>query len=442
MKECKYCGTKYRDELDVCPNCGGNLIVTAEEIAQAAEFAQKEKENLQRSVVEPQNQLKKLIGVIVGVIASIVIIVVGASYSHSHRAVNGALSRADMAEAYEQGAAFYNSGHYASAIAELGKVSAESKYYDEASTILQEAITIYSNEALSKATAYTNTGDYKMACSILKNALQVVPANSALTAELSSYQETINDKLRSSTLEAVENSIAENDYPTAIQALSTTLDELSSDIELNALFEKYKSEYRDMIIAQANEALETDGYELAISVANQGLLVLNEDTTLLQAIENYETYKPVFISELKVLSADSTYINEDPLLWTDSVSPYEDAFGNVYQESLTASINYTTSFGSLKEDEFIELYVGGEYSKFSGVLAPYYFKYAPNNVVRVNIYGDENLLGTYDITSNTLPIEYKINIENVEIIRIAFAPKSTPSWEYCYVIFGNPAVSR
>lgn len=442
MKECKYCGTKYKDELDVCPNCGGNLIVTAEEIAQAAELAQKEKENQQRSVVEPQNHLKKLIGIIAGVIAAIIVIVVVASYAHNHRAVNGDLSRADMAEAYEQGMTYYNSKDYASAIAELGKVSAESKYYDEASAILQEAVAIYSDDALSKASAYANVGDYKMACSILENALQVVPANSTLTAELTSYQETIRDQLRSSTLEAVEGSIAENDYPAAIQTLSDALDELSSDIELNALFEKYKSEYRDMIIAQADKTLENDGYEAAISVVNQGLLILNGDTILLQAIENYETYKPVFISELKVLSADSTYINEDPLLWTDSISPYEDVFGNVYQESLTASISYTTSFGSLKEDEFIELYVGGEYSTFSGVLAPYYFKHAPNNVVRVNIYGDENLLGTYDITSNTLPIEYKIDIENVEIIRIAFAPKSTPNWEYCYLIFGNPAVSR
>ena len=99
MKECKYCGTKYKDELDVCPNCGGNLIVTAEEIAQAAELAQKEKENQQRSVVEPQNHLKKLIGIIAGVIAAIIVIVVVASYAHNHRAVNGDLSRADMAEA-------------------------------------------------------------------------------------------------------------------------------------------------------------------------------------------------------------------------------------------------------------------------------------------------------------------------------------------------------
>lgn len=433
MKECKYCGTKYKDELDVCPNCGGNLIVAAEEIAQAAELVQKEKENQQRSVVEPQNQLKKLIGIIAGVIAAIIVIVVVASYAHDHRAVNGDLSRADMAEAYEQGMTYYNSKDYASAIVELSKVSAESKYYDEASAILQEAVAIYSDDALSKASAYANVGDYKMACSILENALQVVPANSALTAELASYQETIKDQLRSSTLEAVEGSIAENDYPTAIQTLSDALEELSSDIELNALFEKYKSKYRDMIIAQADEALENDGYEAAISVVNQGLLILNGDAVLLKAIENYETYKPVLISELRVLSADSTFINEDP---------HEDVFGNVYQESLTACISYTTSFGSLKEDEFIELYVGGEYSTFSGVLAPHYFKYAPNNVVRVNIYGDGNLLGTYDITSNTLPIEYKIDIKNVEIIRIAFAPKSTPSWEHCYLIFGNPAVSR
>ena len=235
MKECKYCGTKYKDELDVCPNCGGNLIVTAEEIAKAAELAQKEKENQKRSVTEPENHLKKLIGIIAGVVVAIIVIVIGASYAHNHRAVNGDLSRVDMADAYEQGVVFCDNGDYASAITELGKVSEESKYYGEASAMLQNAVAIYCDDALSKASAYANTSDYKMACSILENALQVVPANSTLTAELASYQETVRNQLRSSALEAVERSIGENDYPTAIQTLSATVEELNGDIELNAL---------------------------------------------------------------------------------------------------------------------------------------------------------------------------------------------------------------
>lgn len=409
MKECKYCGTKYKDELDVCPNCGGNLIVTAEEIAQAAELAQKEKENQQRSVVEPQNHLKKLIGIIAGVIAAIIVIVVVASYAHNHRAVNGDLSRADMAEAYEQGMTYYNSKDYALAIAELGKVSAESKYYDEASAILQEAVAIYSDDALSKASAYANAGDYKMACTILENALQVVPANSALTAELASYQETFRNQLRSSTLEAVESSIAENDYPTAVQTLSSTLDVLNSDIELNALFEKYRSEYRDMIITQADEALESDGYEAAIGVVNQGLVILDNDTVLLQAIDKYKEYEPIYLIKLDYFSGtEDKYLN--------FVDSEQDNMGNTHYNCFTSSVHRT-------------YVLDGQYRRLTAVLYQSYAgrsqeAYSMGDAIHLKILGDGEVLYSNYIERGATgidPIALDIPLDGVSKLEIDFS---------------------
>ena len=42
MKECKYCRTKYDDNLAACPNCGGTKVVTAEEIAEEAAIKRRE----------------------------------------------------------------------------------------------------------------------------------------------------------------------------------------------------------------------------------------------------------------------------------------------------------------------------------------------------------------------------------------------------------------
>lgn len=400
MKECKYCGTKYKDELDVCPNCGGNLIVTAQEIAQAAELAQKEKENQQRSVVDPQNHLKKLIGIIAGVIATIIVIVVVASYAHNHRAVNGDLSRADMAEAYEQGMMYYNGKDYASAIVELGKVSMESKYYDEASAILQEAVAIYSDDALSKASVYANAGDYKMACVILENALQVVPANSTLTAELTSYQETFRNQLRSSTLEAVEDSIAENDYPTAIQTLSSTLDVLNSDIELNALFEKYRSEYRDMIIAQADNSLENEGYEAAIAVANEGLAVLANDSVLLQAIERYETYTPVWLCDIDYFDKSGDWVLGETT--TDNL-------GISHQHSIYVDSEW---------NRYITFRLDEKYKTLSGM---WYMKYEYRTYggSTLYIYGDDDLLWQGTVSGGIEPMQFTIDVTGVSVLKIA-----------------------
>lgn len=400
MKECKYCGTKYKDELDSCPNCGGNLIVTAEEIAKAAELAQKEKENQERSVVEPQNHLKKLIGIIAGVVAAVIIIVVGTFYAHNHRAVNGDLSRADMAKAYEQGVAFYNSGDYASAIAELGKVSSQSKYYDEATPMLGDAVNIYCNDAISKASAYANTSDYKMACSILENALQVVPANSALTAELISYQEIFRNQLRNSTLETVEGSIAENDYPTAIQTLSVALDELNNDIELNALFEKYSGEYRNMIIAQADTLLENEGYEAAITVVNEGLDVLENDTILLQAIERYETYTPVWLCDIDYFDKSGDWVLGETT--TDNL-------GNSHQHSIYVDSEW---------NRYITFHLDGKYRILSGM---WYMKYEYRSYggSTLYIYGDDNLLWEGTVSGGIEPMQFVIDVTGVSKLTIA-----------------------
>lgn len=428
MKECKYCGTKYKDELDVCPNCGGNLIVTAEEIAKAAELAQKEKENQKRSVTEPENHLKKLIGIIAGVVVAIIVIVIGASYAHNHRAVNGDLSRVDMADAYEQGVVFCDNGDYASAITELGKVSEESKYYGEASAMLQNAVAIYCDDALSKASAYANTSDYKMACSILENALQVVPANSTLTAELASYQETVRNQLRSSALEAVERSIGENDYPTAIQTLSATVEELNGDIELNALLEKNKGEYRDMIIAQADEALESDGYEVAIGVITQGLSVLENDSAFLTAKEEYATYAPVPLDSLATISKDGDIYNRQE---------QTDVFGNTY------SVNYFVIVG-YNSKETCEKYLNKMYSEFRATFAPTSDWEADDyESIRMSVYGDGQLLASYDLKHNSLPIDVSVNVSDVDILMLKLYSPRKYYWDgWCSVLIADPVVIK
>lgn len=403
MKECKYCGTKYRDELDICPNCGGNLIVTAEEIAQAAELAQKEKENQNRSVAEPQNHLKKLIGIIAGVVAAIIVIVVGASYVHNHRAVNGDLSRADMAKAYEQGTAFYNSGDYASAIIELGKVSAESKCYVEASAMLQETVTIYCDDALSKASAYANVGDYKMTCSILENALQVVPANSTLTAELTSYQETFRNQLRNSALESVNTYVAENDYPSAIQVLRSTLEELDGDIELDALLKRFEEEYSLSILEKSDEALRVDGYSAAVEILINAMGIMTDDTVLNDAILMLDVYKPVSTSE----------VCTGWLTQAEQTSPTTDIWGNEY-----TGVNYRlNAAGILFGGSSLEIALNKEYDIFEATLAPgTCYRFESN--MQITVYLDDVVFETYDFDYKTYPVDIKIDVSNVDYIKI------------------------
>lgn len=264
-----------------------------------------------------------------------------------------------------------------------------------------------------------------MACAILENALQVVPANSALTAELTSYQETVRNQLRSSTLEAVEGSIAENDYPTAIQTLSSTLDVLNSDIELSALLEKYSGEYRDMIIAQADNSLENEGYEAAIAVVNEGLAVLINDTMLLQAIERYETHHPVNVSELKIIGSNAT----------EYIINAEDIMGNVYDHAYEIGGN---SPG--KGYNYIEFVVGKEYNNFSAILVPSdTWRWREDYpTCTITIYGDDKVLASHDIYYKDHSLNIYIDVSEIDCLKV----QMTSGCMWCDVLLVDAVVSK
>lgn len=419
MKECKYCGTHYEDSLRACPSCGANVIVTARELAEEEELYQKEKENQQRAGAEPKNQLKKLIGIVAGVVAAIIIIVVAASYFHNHRAVNGDLSRADMAASYELGMTYFNNKDYISAITELGKVSEESKYYANASAMMQEATTLYSEDILSKAAEYASSGDYETACSILERALNALPESSKteLGSALSSYSGMLRDQLRTSTLNSVNASIAENDYPAAIRALSDALSsKLNGDIELSALLNKYSGTYRDMVIAQADAALESEGYEAAIAVANQGLNSLPNDTILLQAIEKYKQYKPVWLIDTDYYTG--TEDRDCTIVYSE-----KDNSGNVYNNSI---ISGSDRVGNYWNYDFDRTYmVKGAYSHITGTIYQTYEARSKKTIKehKLQIYGDGELLYEYrfsDGETGIKPINVDVSLKGIQELRVIF----------------------
>ena len=409
MKECKYCRSIYDDSLSICPNCGGNKIITAQERMEEEELSRKEKENQQKSAIEPKKQIKKLAGILVGIIVVIIAAISISSYLYNHGAVNGDLSRADMAAAYEQGMLYYENKDYSSAIAELSKISSESKYYNDAMTTLENATFIFCSDAISTAATYARNEDYKTAYSIIKKALHVVPEDSSLTTELASYRESYKDQLRNFTLESTNGYIANGDYPSAIQAIQATLEELSGDIELDALYDKYKGEYLDLLIGEADVALENDGYEVAIDIVNRGLALLPNDTTLLGAINRYEGYKPVYLLELDYFSG-----TKDEYL--KIVDTEQDNMGNAHYDCITNSVHRT-------------YVLNGEYRRMT---ASFYQSYngrsqsahSMGDPIHLKIIGDDEILYSKYLengASGIDPISIDVSLQGISRIEIDFS---------------------
>ena len=101
-----------------------------------------------------------------------------------------------------QGEDSFNRKDYISAINDLSRISPESKYYHKASDLLQEAVAVYSDDALDKAKTYADAGDYETACSILGKALNALPDSSGteLGPALSCYGDMMRDQFRSAAL--------------------------------------------------------------------------------------------------------------------------------------------------------------------------------------------------------------------------------------------------
>ena len=169
MKECKYCGSLYADNLSACPNCGGNKIVTAQEKMEEAVLQQKEIENRERAIAEPEVKKKKMFGVIAAILVVILVVIGIVSYNANKPLSNG-MSQSEGEEILAEGIAYYDAGNYEAAIECFAKLPSDSKQYEEVRKMLADAQTSYSSEILTVAASYASSENYTVAIKMIEEA--------------------------------------------------------------------------------------------------------------------------------------------------------------------------------------------------------------------------------------------------------------------------------
>lgn len=458
MKECKYCRTKYNDNLAICPNCGGTKVVTAEELAEEAEIKRREVEYRERANAAPEMHKKHLIGILAAVLSVIVAAIVLIAVNANKPLSNG-MTKAEGEEALAAGIACLDNGEYESAMEYFLQLLPDSKQYSEAQSLLLQSQNSYRSEILNRVNSHLTSKEYDTAFGLISKAQELLPND----PELSSVYDTAYTAYRSSVLEQVDsyvlddqyelaleylngiqskfpndavlqdsysttrsayyaevrseaigqadNYVADNDYANAIKTINTALNKIGEDEELSARLTIYTNTFKDNIMQQIDSVYAESGYDAVITLLKNAISVLPEDSSLKQEYSLWISRSPVSLTDLEYYSKSGT-------IQTNFSLDCKDNFGTSYPSCISPYDSGTP---------YIEYFLGGEYAKFSGVL--YVTSHAKSinsshynwGIATVSIYGDDALLYTHTgFSPKDNPLEITVDISGVDFLKISF----------------------
>lgn len=360
----------------------------------------------------PIRQRKTIIDVITA-IGVVVVIVVGIVFYSANKPLSNGMSKEEGDQALESGISFFESGNYEEALRCFNLLPLDSKQYEEAQPMLLKSSDAYCNEIAEKAKKYVQNEEYEIALELLDNAQALLPNAAELKELYNTTSVAYRTFISTTAIESAEMHISNDDYEAAINVLRDAISKIGEDIEIETLLSRYEEMYCDNVIQQATAALQDEGYESAIAVANTGLNILPNSTSLQNAIEAFKTYKPVFFGDLPEISSGHCNLYEK----------YNDPIGNVYSNVYVGYCNDTFGggvFGNAFASGFIETYTAGNYDLLTGIIIP--TENVPSDAYgELKVYADDNLLYTSpSFTRKSFAENFEVNITGAQYIKIVF----------------------
>lgn len=272
---------------------------------------------------------------------------------------------------YELGVAFKNNEDYKNAILELSKIEASSTYYEEAQKIVDIAKESYVNAVLNEVKQCNSVEDFEKSFQKMYEAEEILEFSTDISLELAETEEL----------------------------------------------------YRTSLLKKAEVAFETDGWEEAISVLEEGFEWLPDDSLIESEIRKYEEYAPVYIYNMPIFEGDD---------WTiyDSV---EDNLGNTYNNAVSSSYF---------KDETRTYKMNGEYKRIKGTL---FVRKEERNTdwgTLLQIIGDGNLLYSAQVSGGDEPISFNVDISNIEELSIFYTWMASATYTSGFTAIGDFAVYR
>lgn len=403
MKECKYCRTKYDDNLSACPSCGGTKVITAQEKAEDAALYQKEIENRERAIAEPGIRKKRVFGVIAAIIAVVIVGVVAISYNTNKPLSNG-MTKDEGETILAEGIAFYDEGDYESAIACFVQLPSDSKQYEEAQSMLEKCENEYSSSIVEKANGYAENGEYEMAINLLNNAGNILPNNAAISAAHNAIFAEYKGIICGDAYSEAEVYVSNGDYPSAIATIDNAVELVGHDDELAARKKVYIDAYVMESISRAEtQYVEYDSecIEKSIQIIKSALEIVSGDTRLTSALDFYMENSPTGI-----LSLPCYYDSDDLYVFTD-IGDAVDSKGTSYDDVI-----------ALHAFTWIE--IDYQYSRLTGIYfqnqeyknSPVKHKLKIYGEQEYSYWGADNLIWEGTVNGSSDPIDIDVDISN------------------------------
>lgn len=307
--------------------------------------------------------------------------------------------RTEIKEAYiqyffEQAEASIAEGEYAEAIQILNRGQNRLGESEAFSVKMEEAYRSYRTNFIEQAQEKQEAEDYDGAIQVLKIAQGVFDDDTEI--------ETLMQKIRKEqVLKELETYDQDEDYMGAIQYLNTAFKNMEEDAELISRQNEYILKYKDELIRQAEETYATEGYLAAVQLLQTGIKVIGEDTELQEKIDHYNDLKPVRLDELKKMSGSG-------LDYGEGISDY---YGNDYEYIVERGV----SWSSRVNEGTLEYYIGAEYTRMTGY---FFLEGIAEYPQGLEVYGDDNLLYSSEISEKDQPQYFEIDLNGVEWLKI------------------------
>ena len=270
--------------------------------------------------------------------------------------------------------------------------------------------TFYELSTLQESKAAYNAAlsllDDEMYMDALYNFQCVAETDSNYAAAQEKIASILSDVVADLTKE-VDALCGKGEYRQALDAIENIVSIAGNSTEIETLRKKVVAKHIDYSLAKAEEAFATgtDGkdYIAAGAIIVATIDDVGEDARLTAALEEYQSYVPVYLAELDYYDKDGFYYSEDG---------GKDNLGNEHQ-------NYVYLADGSSKELYVTYYLGGDYSTFSGVCALKFDNRTSDKTTVFEVYGDDKLLFTSNsMTKGVAPQEFSVNVSNTTYLKI------------------------
>ena len=285
---------------------------------------------------------------------------------------------------YEKGKELFEQALYIEAIDELTKIEEGDRFYAEGTKLLTEVIDTYRSEMHTKADTLVSEGNRKDAIHLLRELIYRLPDS----------------------------------------------EETSRKLEENT------NAYREELLASVDAIYNSGGFDAVLERLTEASVLLGHDMKIEAELDKWRDRKaPTYLVDMEYFSKGESICAES------SGSALVDNYENTYSSGIDQT-NYRWVLDGVDD---IEYYLGGEYSTFAGTV--YVTKDARSLGVDkwegcgIEIYADDVLLAAYTgLGYKSEPIDFELNVKDVEFLRIRFGGCYMGTWSDALIVLGNGRV--